>query len=669
MRHYRPEIDGLRALSISSVVFFHTDLKIFASGFLGVDVFFVISGFLITNLILGEMEAGRFSLASFYERRVRRIIPAAAVVMIASAVCAWFMMMPAAFVAFCKSLLAAVFFSSNWYFLSDVSYFATPAATKPLLHTWTLSIEEQFYLVFPLVMLAFRTTPRRTFALSALCIASILYARWLTSSPAGFDAAFYNSFSRAFEPLVGCLTALAYRTYPAGPRLSVVLRATGLSLIAFAIMKQTAAGYQQLFLPCIGAAAFLFSCPNSRDPICALMSCQIFVAVGVMSYSIYLWHWPVIVFAKIILGQLDGANVVAVILLTLLLSALTLYAVENPIRFGRRFSGARFKVFGLACMSTAAIAILAMYTIHYNGLPNRLSPHVLAIANASTWDDRLRRCFVPAGGPTDSVAMAQGDALCRIGDSHRKSVDFVLWGDSHTFAISQAVSEFALDAGLQGIVAMMAGCPSLSNTVNSDLGKFQKCVDYYQAVASLIERHDIQFIFMVDRWSLYSDGEPWAGSEGYLKFADDWDRRTDPKDVFAISLDRTISEFPNRQVFLLKEPPMQRVNVTDTMAVNALMGFPASRLESRWTTRKEHLDRYAFLNRTFEDTKAKYNNLTILDPLPFLCNGDHCVASKDELPLYWDDDHLNNHGARLLKPLFASAFNQIKASRVRQPGR
>jgi hypothetical protein len=217
-----------------------------------------------------------------------------------------------------------------------------------------------------------------------------------------------------------------------------------------------------------------------------------------------------------------------------------------------------------------------------------------------------------------------------------------------------------MDAGLQGIVAMMPGCPSLSDTVNSDLGKLQKCVDHYMAVASLIERHDIRSIFLVDRWSLYSDGEPSAGSEGYLKFANDWDRKTDPREVFAISLDRTISGFPNRQIFLLKEPPVQPANVTDTMAVNALMGFPASRLETRWTTRKQHLDRYAFLNRTFDETRAKYRNLTILDPLPILCDGDRCVASKDELPLYWDDDHLNKNGARLLRPLFASAFKQIR---------
>lgn len=658
---YRPDVDGLRALAVSAVVLFHADIRPFGSGSLGVDIFFVISGFLITTLIIDETEAGTFSLVSFYERRVRRIIPAAALMLAASSLIAWLVLLPNPLTAFCKSLLAAVFFSSNWYFLSDVSYFAAPAATKPLLHTWTLSIEEQFYLVFPFVMLFLTTTARRFCVLALLCGGSILFARWL-SIAANFDAIFFNSFARAFEPLIGCLTAIVYRSVPAGPVLSGFARVAGLGIMGYAIfIAPLPSGYKQLLVPCLGAAAFLFARPSSRDPVFRVMGSAPFRTVGKMSYSIYLWHWPVLVFARIYLGVLDGVATAACILLTLVLSAATLYAVENPVRF-RRAPRSRPAMFALAGAATAVIAIFAGSGIYTNGMPSRVPKEVAAVNEATTFDPVIYRCFDPPGGPAGSLALAEADQLCHIGNSSRPRIDFILWGDSHSFIAAHALSELAQEFGLSGLLAMVPGCPSLINTVNRDTGKTQKCVEFYQSVARLVDRHDIRLIFMVNRWSLYTEGELLAGSEGYLKFANDWDRQTDPHDVFAVSLERTIAEFPGRQIVFLKEPPVQRFLVTDTMAANAMMGLPASRLESRWTTRQEHLDRYAFLTRTFDAARSKFDNIAVLDPIPILCNGNHCSASKDGLPLYWDDDHLNSRGARLLKPLFEPFFRQLKAS-------
>ena len=508
-------------------------------------------------------------------------------------------------------------------------------------------------------MLLLATRARQVLALGSLCFASMLYAYWLRKF-GSHETMFFSSFSRAFEPLIGCMTALAYRQYVASPALSCALRAAGLGLIAYAMITHgPKPGFRDLLLPCIGAAAFLFARPDNREPVFRIMASRPFRTVGIMSYSLYLWHWPALVFARIYFGWLDAFQTTGVIVVTLVLSTATLYAVENPIRFGKRLQPARAKLFTMAAASTAAIVIFASAGIQSNGAPGRLPPQVLTITTASAWDTQLYRCFDPPGGPAESVAMAVADTLCTIGDTARERVDFVLWGDSHAFAMSKAFSEWALDAGLKGLVGMLPGCPSLSNTVNSDLGKTQKCVDFYQAVAKAIERHNVRNIFMVDRWSLYSNGE--KGSEGYLKFANDWNRRTNPEEVFAVSLDRTVSELSGKRVFFVKEPPLQRMQVTDTLAVNALMGLPASRLEGRWTTLKEHLDRTAFLNRTFDAVKAKYNNVSVLDPLPFLCSGDHCTASKDGLPLYFDDDHLSILGTRLLKPMLAPAFELMKS--------
>jgi hypothetical protein len=414
--------------------------------------------------------------------------------------------------------------------------------------------------------------------------------------------------------------------------------------------------YRQLLLPCIGAAAFLFAQPNPRDPVFKIMGSSVFRTVGQMSYSIYLWHWPIFVFAKIYIGVLDNAATGACILLTLLLSAVTLYAVENPIRFKRAPRG-RPLLFAMATASTLALAIFAGAGLYTSGLPSRLPPRVATLYTASSADRDMVQCLHLPGGQEASVAMAETDKLCILGDNTRQNIDFILWGDSHALWLSTALSDFAKEAGLKGLVAMIPGCPTLANTVSSDLGRKQKCNEFYDRVAQNIERHNIRQIFIVNRWSLYSEG---AGGEGYLKFANDWDNRTNPHDVFRASLDRTISQFSDKHIAFIKEPPLQRVHVTDTMAAIAMTGMPFGRLENIWTTRQQHDNTHRFLDQTFNDAKSKFSNIAVLDPLPFLCSVDHCTAMKDDLPLYWDDDHLNMRGVRLLKPLFAPIFRRMK---------
>ncbi|MBR0874545.1 acyltransferase [Bradyrhizobium tropiciagri] len=677
---YRADVDGLRALAVSSVVLFHANIGGLGGGFLGVDIFFVISGFLITNLIAGEIEAGCFSLAAFYERRIRRILPAAAVMFAVSAALAWWMLLPEAFTLFSKSLLAAVFFSSNWYFLNDVGYFAAPAASKPLLHTWTLSIEEQFYLFYPFLLLILTTAARRFIVLAVLCMASIAYARWL-GDHVSLDSAFYNSASRAFEPLIGCLTALAYRRFTAGPMLSIALRFVGLGLIGFALLSDGAINwlggsgdgligtgvpsFQRLLVPCVGAAMMLFARPVRVDPVYRIMSSPPLRVVGVLSYSIYLWHWPALVFGRIYwAGGLDGTQTAIILTATVLLSVITYYAIERPARFSRRLRGRQALIFAMGSVSTAAIALFAATIIKADGAPWRLSPQVMTIT-ASTWDDRLLRCLVPPGGQPESIAMAESNSLCRIGDESRKTDDFILWGDSHAAAFAHALSGWASRAGLRGILAVMQGCPSLSHTATREQGRTQKCSEFYQSVFKLIVRNDIRYVIMVDRWSMYTDGEPSLKTSGYLRFADDWEHPTDAHSVFVTSLDRTLRELQGRKVYVLEDPPLQPIPVTDALATNALMGFEAGRLDRLWTSRAKHLDSRTFVDRSLIAAETKFADVHVLDPTPLLCPGDRCPAVRDGLPIYHDDDHLNRRGVLLLKPLFDPVVQEMASRRRR----
>ncbi|PHQ61093.1 MAG: acyltransferase, partial [Sphingobium sp.] len=331
---YRRDIDGLRAVAILPVLLFHAHVPGFSGGYVGVDIFFVISGFLITGIIAREVDEGRFSLVHFYERRFRRIIPALALMILVTLGCAAWLYLPGDLDGVPKSALAATLFASNLWFFTDTGYFAGGADVKPLLHTWSLAVEEQYYIGFPiLLMLLARYAPRwRAVVLTMIAAGSLALAIILQRDTSGFT--FYLLPTRAWELFAGGLLALG--VLPAINRrwISELVAWGGLLAIALAVTfydRDTIFPGLTALPPVLGAAALIHASPGTS--VGRLLSLPILVGIGLLSYSLYLWHWPLIVFTEYATdAPLSGAIRLIVMAAALLAAALSWRFVERPFR-------------------------------------------------------------------------------------------------------------------------------------------------------------------------------------------------------------------------------------------------------------------------------------------------------------------------------------------------
>lgn len=342
---YRPEIDGLRALAIIPVILFHAGLNTFSGGFVGVDVFFVISGYLITQLLLADHWQGRMSLARFYERRARRILPALLAVTLLFSPLALLLMAPWQAAHFGRSVLALTLFGSNFYFWKNTGYFAPEADTQPLLHTWSLAVEEQFYIGFPLLLMVLLRWGRRTalLALLALTVASLLLAQWqLEQAPA---AAYFLLPARAWELLLGVLLALLPRPAARAGRSASWLAAMGLVLVGAAIVRfdrHTPHPGVYTLVPTLGAA-LLIRYASPANPVGRLLGGRLPVGIGLLSYSAYLIHQPLFAFARLMHGAaLPLPFALGLALLVLPLAYLSWRFIETP---GRTLALPRRQVF------------------------------------------------------------------------------------------------------------------------------------------------------------------------------------------------------------------------------------------------------------------------------------------------------------------------------------
>lgn len=343
---YRREIDGLRALAVLPVILFHAGFETFSGGFVGVDVFFVISGYLITTIILAELEQGKFSIVNFYERRARRILPALFLVMLVCIPFAWILLSPAELTSFSKSLIAVPLFVSNFFFWRDGGYFETAAELKPLLHTWSLAVEEQYYVLFPLFLMLFWKLGKRWIFLTLFLLfcASLAVAQW--AAYARPDAAFYLLPTRGWELLIGAFAAI-YLSKSYRKDLSKVASEVGgwlgVALILYAIFTYSkATPFPGLYalVPTLGAVLIILFA-TQQTSVGKFVGNKLFVRVGLISYSAYLWHQPVLAYARHWLLDLSVLVTSLFIVLVIFLSILSWKYVEIPFRtksqFGRKY--------------------------------------------------------------------------------------------------------------------------------------------------------------------------------------------------------------------------------------------------------------------------------------------------------------------------------------------
>ncbi len=643
-----------------AVVLYHAQVTGFSGGYVGVDVFFVISGFLITSILLPEIHAGRLGLAQFYERRIRRILPALFVVMGACVAAAWWLFMPDQLVSLGRSAIRATIFLSNVFFRQQLDdYFAASLGSSPLLHTWSLAIEEQFYVVYPLALyVAFRLFGKRA-PVAVLLVAAASFATSVWAVGAHPQGAFYRSSTRAWELLVGALIALDVIQSPARRRLREAAAIIGLALISWTIVTYTSTtpfpGFAAL-APCLGTALIIIAGKSGTTTLGHVLGIKPVRWIGLISYSLYLWHWPILVFCRQMLGDLGPMTTVAAIGVSIVAAALSWRFVEMPFR--RPHVIGRPAVLAFAVASVMAGLLVGRLAVTGAGFPSRLPSEVARIAAAAADSDpRVAACT--DRDPTD---VADG-SWCRIGASGSVPPSFVLWGDSHAGALFPAVEAAARRHGLSGEFASRLACPPLLDvTIDTSAGG-PLCRPFNDTVLTrILAGPSVRTVILIARWAIYAEGTPF-GAEHIrpLNLIDDSSGATDRYLIFARSLARTVAaiERSGRQVVVVGPVPEIGRSVPERLAIRQLTGQDRSIAP----TRQAFLARQDVVLGTLKRMEAD-QGVRVVYPDRLLCPGPTCTISDGTQSYYIDDDHLSVHGALAISSLFDPVMDAITSRPV-----
>jgi len=500
-RRHRMDIDGLRALAVLMVVIFHISDRTLPGGYIGVDIFFVISGYLITGIIARDIAHDRFSIVKFYERRIRRIIPALMAVLAGSSILVSTVLLPHDLIEYAKSLVSAVFSYSNFYFWTQSDYFSY-TFTKVLLHTWSLAVEEQFYLVIPAVMLFMRRYPKYLRPLLVVCaFASLAVSARLAFSDR--EMGFFMPYSRAWELLIGSLLALYSVRLPKSRLVVQAMAAFGLMLIlssVFYLSEKTPFPGLAAVPTCIGAAILLATGEGEGTLVSRFFSLRPMVFVGLISYSLYLWHWPIIIFAR--LGAFPGLGIKGlfnksfVFIISVVMGWLSWKFVEQPFRVGRWKTLSRSKLFVSAFVSTAAVCSIAMFYALSDGLPSRFPSRAIMIGSYRQPKENIRlgTCFISG----TSKFKDYNQALCTAFNPHA-SRNLLLVGDSHAAALWYGLQHE--DPKTNVMQANASGCkPIIGNYDSSDCGQLRQFV-----FEEFLPHRQVDGVMLTEQWHTAKD--------------------------------------------------------------------------------------------------------------------------------------------------------------------
>ncbi len=675
---YRPDIDGLRAIAIIAVVLFHAKLFGFSGGFVGVDIFFVISGFLITSILQRELELGTFSFLQFWARRIRRIFPALITVILATFVVAnLFLLFPQDFLNFGRSLLLQSLFLSNLFFLQQQGYFAGPAETSPLLHTWTLSVEEQFYIILPFLLYYVRKIFKKRVPL-VLCLIGIVsfavniylvhfapgnnfavpFIPNIWGGAINSTAAFFLLPSRIWEFMIGALITQLPTVINISKRVIEILSVVGVLAIGYAVTQFNSGtlfpGVNAL-LPVLGAAAIIIAGTYRVTFVSKVLSLPAFVWVGLISYPLYLWHWPTLVFARIIFGSLSTIQLILLVAISVGMAWLTYKYIEAPFREKRFLSGSvQILVAGFCCLLVMG---MSGYMIRFSDVSSRVPDYAIDFSGlALKQGPRYIEC-----NRTKTSTTILRDGPCLLG-SENSEVSFVLWGDSHAGAILDTVDTLAKQNHVRGAAFNSGDCIPIIGV--SRFPVRDECQAIKQQALSYIQKHDIKHVFLVARWNsyvgegstgpiidIYSPGVSMADSERVFTDRFDDMLRTWTEDGRAITILKQVPEFSH---FNQRDAFYQ--SVRDKIAV------PISNQPFH-----DHEKYAAFTDKIFSQFAQRYN-VSIIDPAETFCTiVSGCRFYTDTTILYEDDNHLNFTGANLLAPQLQSFFDSVSIESSSSP--
>lgn len=626
---YRPEVDGLRAIAVLIVVFYHAGLGC-SGGFIGVDVFFVISGYLITSLILKDAQRGTFTLSNFWQRRIRRIMPAAVVLVLFTLVVGWFILLPDDFVGLGNSALSQTFFAANIYFWRTLDYFAVAADEKPLLHTWSLAVEEQFYVFFPVLLLVlFRFRPLRTKAsllsifLAGTAVSFALSVWSLVDAPL---ASFYLLPSRAWELLVGSVLALVPRPGELGGKAWCLDAVAWGGLAAILVpswlyTSETPFPGVAALPPVLGTAAIVWA-TNAGGPdrpsgsAARLLAAKPVVFIGLISYSLYLWHWPLLAFARYVNITEPAFWVrVGLVVASLVLATLSWRFVETPFRHHGVAKRPVF-VFSFAAVCLFLLTALSATVVLNSGFPQRVAPGILEVVNV-----RLQR---PEMEEIGIAKVKSGDVL-EMGGPKNAPPQVLLWGDSHAWAVSPAVAKFCRENNIRGQAIYYPATPPLVNYVSrSNQGLDHRSPAWVEEVANYVSKNGIKHVIVAGYWSKQEKNSP-AG-------------------VLEEAVRATVQRLSDAgaHVYFFLQVPTHGASVPDALARSLFFGYSSD----AW--RATEAD-YAQVNQrvlsALRDLPSE--QVTIVNPGPAFRDpqASGLLVRTGDQPLYYDSHHLSPLGA------------------------
>lgn len=656
---YRPEIDGMRAIAIVPVVLFHFGLTGLDGGFVGVDVFFVISGFLIGGILWNELrDTGRVRLGRFFLRRIRRLAPAYYVMALGSFIAGWFILLPFEFREFGKELIAATVYLSNVFFWLGAGYFDVLGEDRVLLHTWSLAVEEQFYLFLPIFMIILARL-RKALPWMLLALALISLVACVVVTERAHATAFYLFPFRAWELLAGVLLAIYGRETGFRWQVHAGLSWAGLGLILLAVVilesGESFPGAWAL-LPVLGTV-FLIANGQDDNPVNRMLTTPVFLFFGAISYSLYLWHWPVVTLAKYYVGDALGLMLsAALIVLSIALAWVSLRLVENPVR--KNGIGVPVLLSGYVLASVAVLGIGATLYLK-DGLIQRFGPEAApAILATRGFHQNWSRCYTPSEGGFS------GTEICPIGPEGDPKL--LIWGDSHARAFKEGLEQAAFDHEVPALLIWRGGCPPLLGLAKDesvwDRVDDEACTTHNAAIGVALSDlpASIDTALLIGRWAYYAQGAGVGVDAENLVTLEatntaDFSGETRPE-LLEGAFRQTLGalERANLNSFVLRQVP----EIFDFLSLEAARTLAYGQMDlaelvatKGQSTRSELMIRNQEVDQIFGRLGAE-----IIDSWPPLCTSETCTVLGDGQVRYFDNNHLTNDGAIAIRKIFAPVF-------------
>ncbi|UCC56101.1 MAG: acyltransferase [Gammaproteobacteria bacterium] len=652
-RVYRPDIDGLRAIAVLSVVLFHTNPGFLPGGFVGVDVFFVISGYLITRNIHNEIKAGRFTYSNFYVRRIRRLFPALFFTLTVTSILGFLLLSPNHLERLGQSTVYAAAALSNFYFWSETGYFDISSSYKPLLHFWSLAVEEQFYLIWPAFLLGLFCIRKLWVVIGVLCLLGIsslmLGVHWMAIDQ---DVVFYLMPFRIFEFTFGAICVWLRNLPDRLNAVSEVILVFGLGAIvysSFTYNEMTIFPVPGALLPCLGAAMVIYAGHAKYSGL--VLRNRLVVGIGLISYSLYLIHWPMLVYYKYLnFNSINMTEQIGLIIAALLMAALMYEYIEKPFRYKPR---ARHQLeparLGFRCATLMALIVLPAAHAWANlGWGWRISDDNHAILEQTRMDNH--------SDCADHGANKKFGYSCQFGAKAEKQneISFVLLGDSHSKHWVPGLNNLFLDNGVSAIHLGRGGVLPFVGGATYDNPKLKvPMLDGNRNIQNYIEEKRPKVVALSARWALYTNKDFQHIDHGGMRFFTYGQYSAIDSKTSLIALEQALSDTISRyrslgiHTVLLGQVPPLGGSLKDCLTRPGYLKTNNSIVNCRVYSKHESLERIRSTNLLLLSMKNRFgSSVSVFLPSEWLCNSsEYCDLFSDNDILYTDDNHLSYHGS------------------------